>query len=122
MIINNLEIEKNLVVSTGHITKKDDELLTKESEMLEEKETLFSDSLELVVFPQPFDYGYYICTVEKLSDRDIKVMKKFGYSNALIDLIKLSHDNGCSFLKLDRDGKLYNELPIYDWSMKRTYE
>ena len=30
MKLNNIEIEKNLVVSTGHITKKDNELLTKE--------------------------------------------------------------------------------------------
>ena len=116
MKLNNVEIEKNLVVSTGHITKEDDKLLTKENDLLERAEKLSMKTVvELVVHPQPYDYGYYICTVEKLSERDVTAMKKFGYSDALINLLKISHDNNCSFLKLDRDGKVYDELPTFKW-------
>ena len=103
----NLEIEKSLVVSTAHITKEDDELLTQET-----KEENIHDQL---LYPQAVDYGYYISTIEELEPKMCDLLLETGYSPALLSLLRLAHEIGCQYLRLDRDGEIYDEFPQFDW-------
>ncbi len=101
MSINTLtkfEIQKILVISTAHITLKDNKHL--------EYDAIFPDKAKLIV--DKFNYGYYIC----VSNNPIK--NEF-YSDAVWNLIQLAKDQGCQYLKLDRDGQIYNELEKFDW-------
>jgi hypothetical protein len=38
-----------------------------------------------------------------------------GYSQAFIELLKLTRYHECIYLQLDRDGVEYEELPLFSW-------
>ena len=42
-------------------------------------------------------------------------LKGQGFSNELIELLKLAKYHNCKYLQLDRDGVVYEELPVFDW-------
>lgn len=105
--IKNPEIERNLVVSGGHITEQDDAWLKKCTEGdLPEK------GRSLVVDKHPF--GYYILIGEDTTDEADKVYKE-GFSEQFANLLRIASTLGVQFLKIDSDGPVYPELPYAEW-------
>jgi hypothetical protein len=98
------EIERNLVVSTGHISQEDDVLLTDEAET--------NLTPDLVVYK--YEYGYLIYISDPL-DELIEGRIKKNYTEAFVNLLKLAKEQKCSYLKLDCDGQIYDNLPTFDW-------
>jgi len=98
------EIEKSLVVSTAHISEQDKDHLETEAET--------NTAPTLVVYK--YEYGYIIfvgSSIEEIIDDGLTET----YSLALCNLIKLAKDNGCTYLKLDCDGIIYEDLKTFDW-------
>jgi hypothetical protein len=91
-----LEIQKYLVVSTVHITEEEDEYL---------HDDVYS---QLSVYTT--DYGHSIFVPhENLKEFEGMVGKN------VLSLLKIAKKNGCCYLKLDRDGFIYEDLPQFDW-------
>jgi hypothetical protein len=89
--------------STAHISVEDNELLKRPT-----------DRDIFAVYT--YDYGYFIYTgAGEYTDDEFTAAKNAGYSDALINLIKLAAKNDCKFLNLDADGFVYDDLPPFDW-------
>ena len=93
------EIERTLVLSTGHITSQDDEMLTKGE--------LPSPSVD------PFSFGYRIYIGTETDP--YQECAASGLSAALAALMVLAREQRCTWLKLDADGPLRDDLPKFDW-------
>lgn len=37
------------------------------------------------------------------------------WSQALKDVLQAAADLGCDYVRFDRDGRVYDELPTFDW-------
>ncbi len=98
-----MEIEKNLVVSTANITQADSELLERISEENVAGLTVYSS-----------EYWYLIYLSDILSTT---LIKDAGFSEAFANLYKfaLLHEEGFTFLKLDRDGVELEGFPTFEW-------
>ena len=91
------EIFKTMVASTAHIEEQDLEALR-----------VFSDFFIV----QEDDYGSAIL----ISDEDsLKHISQLRVSEGLKLLVLFAASNGCRWLRLDADGPLYDNLPVYDW-------
>lgn len=96
--LNTYEIERTLVLSTGHITIHDNNLLKHNSDVMADE---FSYTIRL---GDPLDFWY---TLLEFSNK--------GYSAALCNLLKLAGKLKCQYLKLDADGPLRDDLPQFKW-------
>ena len=96
------EIEKVLVLSTGHITLEDSHRLDLE------------DRANVIVYA--YEYGWYIWvgSNETFTDQLLGARAE-GFSAAFCNLLTLAHSRGCCYLKLDCDGPLREDLPHFDW-------
>ncbi len=94
-----LEIEKILVVSTGHITWKDNERL----------QTMAEDSDYPVLST---DY-YYLINLLYFEEEE----NNEGWSEDFVSLIIFSRQfrDKFTYLKLDRDGPVLDEFAVFDW-------
>ena len=90
-----LEIEKSLVISTAHITDHDIDRLT-------EKQN--------AVVTHPYEYGWYVWTGGLETEEVCWEAKQHGFSEAFTGLLRLASENECSFVKIDRDGPVIDEL------------
>lgn len=90
-------IEKTFVVSTGHITTHDDDILTKTMIAIKE------------------EFGYKL----NLNDRElVEELTAAGCSAALLNLVNRGGTLGCDNLLIDSDGPIYGpELghPVFEW-------
>lgn len=93
------EIYKTIVISTAHITENDSLIL----ESIQDKPWISRLAVD------KFDYGYYVSgTISDLGE-------PLGFSEALLNLLSLTTKEDCLYLKIDRDGPIYNDLPIFEW-------
>jgi hypothetical protein len=98
------ETEKNLVMSTVHISEQDDKRLKNREEC------------PLVVYNYEYGYIIYVDLNEKSDfDETIQQCENHGFSTGFIDLMKLARTNECAYLKLDCDGPEYKHLTRYEW-------
>jgi hypothetical protein len=93
------EVNKELVLSTGHISEKTGFDL--------ERSGARHSNINLVV--NPFEYGYRVLTTNDSID-DLE-----GCPLDLIELVKLSNSLGCKWLVLDQDGPVMDNLQKFDW-------
>ena len=113
MKIKNPFIVKIFEANSCHITKKDDELLKNH------------DLCSLAIYEVKGGgilYGFLIYTgledntsVDEMKSFSDTAIKAEGYSDALVNLLKIAKENGCKFLQLDCDGVEYENLPKFDW-------
>jgi len=99
-----LEFNKELVLSTGHITGNDDKLLN-----------TFTSS-ELCVYD--YEYGYRIAVFEyndELFQKSLQVIMEEGYSESFCTLLLLAKEQKCQWLRLDCDGMVYDQLETFEW-------
>lgn len=92
--MNDLEIEKVLVLSLAHITKVSNEWLENGG-----GSSIIMDS---------YWYGYRIFVDPHPIGMDM-------VHESVFECIDLARENGCSYVKLDRDGPCVDELQKYDW-------
>ena len=104
----NLEIEKNLVVSSCHITEEDDKLLGS-----------ISDSSVLSV--DRHRYGFLAHIPGEPSDvKDVLgKLPGEGFSESFVALMakafRVKAEEGVSFLKIDCDGPVVEGLDVHEW-------
>jgi len=106
-----LEIEKSLVASTGHVKKSDMDLLEQEN------------SYPYTVHNTEYGAMVYITkdmtipveqSVEFITDgQDIE--KLVAFSRNFRRLLKLAKDNDCTWLRLDCDGSEIEGLELLEW-------
>lgn len=99
-----LEVVEVADVSTSHITEQDDHLLS---------ESCYTDC-PLVVYK--YEYGYFIlCGEEDEIDDLCEAAKIHGFSDSLVNIVKLACMQNAKYVQLDGEGREYNELEVYDW-------
>ncbi len=94
------EIQKHLVLSTGHVTEDDMKKLADESKC------------PLSVYS--YEYGANIHVGDEAEEK-VQQAKNYGMSEAFQKLVQITIEQGCSYLKLDCDGQQYDHLEVYDW-------
>lgn len=100
------EIQRSLVVSTGHINKKDRDGID-----FYAKSSVGSDEehpYRIVVYI--FEYGWLVWVDPKFTSPDYK-----GFSPTFKKLIKLAKTHKCQYIRIDRDGPQYDGLEIFTW-------
>ena len=102
---------KYLDCSTAHITDNDAQLLELDAKCL--------PALAPTLVVYQYTEGFFVF-VPDLSGNKLEEHKKncqdAGYSTHLLNLLDIARQYDCIFLRLDRDGDLYPELPQQqDW-------
>ena len=93
---NKYDITKMITISTAHI---------------KESTTSFLDeTLLLPVYPSDYFYTIWI-----EDDTEYYDTFKNAIPNDLWACIMFAHNLGCQWLCLDGDGKIVDELPVYEW-------
>ncbi len=100
-------ISKILDISTGHITENDNDLLGKED-------------CPVVAYPygpEEDQYGYLVCVKmdEEAFQTEVILSKEYGFSESFIKIYKAAHAHGIEYVRFDRDGVEYEDIPIYNW-------
>ena len=92
---------KMLDISTGHLSKKDVDLL----------EYSDKNSFSCVIYEE----GFYINLA--LFEHDLPVMKqeKQRFSPEFFKIIERALAEGCTHINFDRDGEEYEEFIKFDW-------
>jgi len=107
-----LDIEKMLVISTGHITEKDMTLLTEEG-----------------LYPYTIlqtGYGTIISLVTNMTlpprEQSVDFITEFKeekwmkiFSKEFMEILRIAKENDCFWVNFDRDGSQYEELPLFEW-------
>ena len=99
------DIYKTLVASTSHIKKNDLETLVY-------FEKLYNNPN---LTPHSFSLESNCGTRVYLYDGIMNDVRKFKFSEGFLLLVLFSVSNGCSFLEIDCDGAIYDEIPKYAW-------
>lgn len=99
--ITDPEIERVFVCSTAHITLTDSTILADEG------------------CPQacwPYEYGYYVWVggAGDLADNEPYLLEA-GFSPEFLRLLHLTREHNCTWLRLDCDGSVYDDLTVFDW-------
>ena len=97
------EVERNLVLSTGHMTKQDSKIL--------EAAATGNQATGLIVYSSECWFLVYC-----FQETAINVALREGYiSKDLHRCLRIGNAMGCTFVKFDRDGPSHDELPSHDW-------
>jgi len=104
------EIEHNIVLSTGHITLKDRDLLHEDAGPWESR-----PKPGLIVYE--YEEGFFLhCSPDQgFFEDELRVAQHRGYSADLIALMRLAKAQNCKFVHLDADGPVHPNLPQHDW-------
>lgn len=92
------EIQKCLVVWTGHITEGDNRVL--ESEI--------RNSVNYVVYGDEYNNTIWVDSEKEPSDY-------YHFSEAFRRIIEIAMSLGCHYIKFDSDGNKYDILPTFEW-------
>jgi hypothetical protein len=103
--MKNPEIHYILDVSTAHVCEADTVLLNT---------TPTRDGTNVVL--DILEYGYLIYVPgEDLSVEDWDNLLDEGYSTDFINLFVEAQNHGCTHIRLDPDGRIYEDLPEFIW-------
>lgn len=103
MKIKDPEIQKHFVCSTIHIKEEDTDIL--------ENANIESGFISADEYP----YGWSIYIHEQEEKGFKKAILKEGYSEEFYNLLIITRELGCEYLRLDRDGPEYDEIPKFNW-------
>jgi hypothetical protein len=89
----NLEIDRMLTVSTGHVNAQDTEVL---------------DNPKYALVSHKYEYGWLVWAGDG--------MKYYPALSAFANnLLEIARKNDCEWLRLDRDGDEIDGLQVFDW-------
>ena len=94
---NKYDITKMVTISTAHI-----------------KESTTSFLEETLLFPVYQSDYFYMIWIEDDTESYLKPFKN-AIPNDLWACIMFAHNLGCQWLRLDGDGEIVGELPVYEW-------
>ena len=98
-----MAILKILDLSTDHITADD---------------AMWLSNVELPIRVIKHDYGYFINVVEEsLTEMEERLveLEEFNFSKAFILLYRYAIHLNCSWINLDQDGELIDNLEQFSW-------
>jgi len=96
---NKYEINKELVLSTGHITEQTSTDL----------EYHYKSDSKINLIVVSYEHGHRILT----TDEGLKLCE--GTPCELMPLIRLANRLECKWLVLDQDGPIMEDLKVFDW-------
>lgn len=105
-----LELERDLVVSTAHITEEDDAYFRSITDGRFRLETL--------VVVTDFKYGWivYVPTAEDAFKEDLNDIKQSDrLSESFAELFELAYTLRCNHIRLDYDGPISPKLKKHNW-------
>ena len=99
---------KSLDISTGHLTKKDADLLDDASK----------GESENPVTAYKFEYGHLVHV--PVDDRinlhpDYLAIAEYEYSPQFIVILRRARELGCKYVQFDCDGIQYDDLETFEW-------
>jgi len=95
-----MEISTMLTINSAHITKET-------ADILADHNAAAGWTMMLAVYD--FDeYGWMIYVSDSDGAED-------GMPEDLAACVELAQDKGCDWLRLDSDGEIVDELPVYEW-------
>jgi hypothetical protein len=97
-----VEYERNMVFSIGHITKEDGEMI---------EDAASPDSMQNVLVVHTNEYFHLV----HVPSVNLNTVRAAGYSEQFARILGLAKLKGVDFVKLDRDGPVYEWLEEYDW-------
>lgn len=97
-----MEIEKNLVVSTAHITQEDDNLLEEIAQQNEPDEGLIV-------------YGSEYWVMVYVGPASTPNLDRFSPAFRELFSFAQKHEEGFTFLKFDNSGEMLEGFPTFDW-------
>jgi hypothetical protein len=98
MVMLDAFIFKVLDISTGHMTQDDNQVLE-----------LNRDTDGPMPAYELKEYGWLVY-VGELEDN-----WKEDMSPAFVEVLKKAQELGCDYVRFDRDGRVYDELPTFEW-------
>lgn len=100
----NFKVFTVLDISTGHISKKDDDLLER------------SDNNPCPVVGYQTGYGIMVLVPDAIELPNVtNRLKRHKFSEQFIKILKFAQQRGCAYVNFDRDGPQYDDLKIYNW-------
>ncbi len=112
---------KYIDVSTAHITKEDDEILTLclNDEKIDFPKSLTSgnviESGDIAPAGNYFEYGYWIFVGLGFDWGTVAQRDGSPLSPSFINLYQRAYHSDADWMKIDCDGMIYDDLPKYDW-------
>lgn len=111
-----LEIEKMLVISTGHITYNDMKVLS-DGDSNDYPYTRLSTEYGIIIFltsdmvipPRSNSADFILDSNEKPS------LNVSAFSKEFIEILRIAKDNKCCYINFDSDGTIVPELKEFDW-------
>lgn len=97
------ELFRVLSISTCHIAQADGVWLS---------EACHPGTTSMIV--REYEEGWWVHI--NRDDKDwLASLKKFGYPQSVLDVLKFALDHACHYAFIDRDGQIYPQLPKYEW-------
>ena len=124
------EIEQNMILSTGHISEKDNSLLeysNRNARINNKFDPYPFKVIEnggegwILYVPEEAEFGKRNNTkayLDELATGEQTKEDKFyldDFSNEFIDLLHLAQENGCVWLTFDNGCGIDDELPTFKW-------
>lgn len=97
----------SLDISTGHLTKRDNELLKQAS-----KGDFTAAQNPIVSYE--YEYGYFVFVPPK-DEGTAKSARKYGYSEQFTNILNRARALKCKYIQYDGDGIQYDDLKTYNW-------
>lgn len=108
---DNFEIEKTLVVSTGHITYEDSLRLAYDANNRGEE-------YSLIVNESLYAWDVHLDQDSECIEHEDKNIRN-NYSGAFANVIQKARELGCHWVKFDQDGSEYECFEKFDWEEQR---
>lgn len=105
-------IIKCFEASICHVTKRDSELMEATDHAYNEGDLECTD---LIVYIYKEGCFIFAAWEDNEVENVYTTLISQGYSQALIELLKLTRYHDCTYLQLDRDGVEYDDLPKFSW-------
>ena len=97
-------INKVLDISTGHLTKKDNELLTEAGK----------GETGNPIVAYIYEYGYFVFVPEE-DDGLNQHAETYGYSKTFTKIMTRARELKCKYIQFDGIGIEYEDLEVFDW-------
>jgi hypothetical protein len=100
----NPSISKMLDISTGHLTKGDNDLLTEAGE----------GETGNPIVAYIYEYGYLVFVPEK--DEGLNQhARMYGYSTTFTRIMNRARELKCKYIQFDGDGIQYDDIETFKW-------
>jgi hypothetical protein len=103
-------------VSTGHITQEDAQRLDEDARATDERRPRcvrrIDETARLIVFADDAGFFVHTAVAEELDELAALATRD---SASLLTLLQMAQEQQAVFLRLDRDGRLSPDLPVYQW-------